>query len=51
MPRIDLEAAAQAAGQAADLARGEILSRFRSVAVEQKSDGSPVTRRTARPSG
>jgi len=43
MPRLDLEAAARAAGQAADLARGEILSRFRSVAVEQKPDGSPVT--------
>jgi len=43
MPRLDLEAAARAAGQAADLARGEILSRFRSVAVEQKGDGSPVT--------
>ena len=43
MPRLDLAAAARAAGQAADLARGEILSRFRSVSVEQKLDGSPVT--------
>jgi histidinol phosphatase-like enzyme (inositol monophosphatase family) len=43
MQRLDLAAAARAAGQAADLARGEILSRFRSVSVEQKGDGSPVT--------
>ena len=40
---IDLEAAAAAAETAADLARAEILPRFRSVAVETKSDGSPVT--------
>jgi histidinol phosphatase-like enzyme (inositol monophosphatase family) len=38
-----LEAAARAAEAAADLARAEILPRFRSVAVETKRDGSPVT--------
>jgi myo-inositol-1(or 4)-monophosphatase len=34
---------ARAAEAAADLARAEILPRFRAVAVETKSDGSPVT--------
>jgi len=43
MPPIDLAAAARAAEEAADLARAEILPRFRAVAVETKSDGSPVT--------
>ena len=43
MAPIDLEAAARAAEAAADLARREILPRFRSVSVETKSDGSPVT--------
>jgi len=43
MRSLDLEAAALAAGRAADLARREILSRFRGVSVEQKADGSPVT--------
>jgi fructose-1,6-bisphosphatase/inositol monophosphatase family enzyme len=43
MSPIDLAAAAQAAEEAADLARAEILPRFRAVAVETKSDGSPVT--------
>jgi histidinol-phosphatase len=43
MAPIDLQAAALAAEAAADLARAEILPRFRSVAVETKSDGSPVT--------
>jgi len=43
MRSLDLEAAALAAGRAADLARREILSRFRAVSVEQKADGSPVT--------
>jgi len=38
-----LQQAAQAAQRAADLARVEILSRFRSVAIEHKADGSPVT--------
>jgi len=38
-----LETAARAAARAADLARAETLGRFRSVAVETKSDGSPVT--------
>ena len=37
------ESAAAVACQAADAARGEILSRFRAVAVELKPDGSPVT--------
>jgi histidinol phosphatase-like enzyme (inositol monophosphatase family) len=40
---IDLEAIAAAAQTAADLARTEIMSRFRSVAVETKVDGTPVT--------
>jgi histidinol phosphatase-like enzyme (inositol monophosphatase family) len=40
---IDFEAAARAAADAADAARAEILPRFRNVAVETKSDGSPVT--------
>jgi histidinol-phosphatase len=43
MKQLDLEAAARAAAAAADLARREILPRFRAVAVEQKRDGSPVT--------
>jgi histidinol phosphatase-like enzyme (inositol monophosphatase family) len=43
MPGIDLEAAARVAEEAADLARAEILPRFRSVEVETKADGSPVT--------
>jgi len=43
MATLDLEAIARAAAAAADLARPEILSRFRSVAVETKGDGSPVT--------
>jgi histidinol phosphatase-like enzyme (inositol monophosphatase family) len=43
MSPIDLAAAARAAEEAADLARAEILPRFRAVAVETKSDGSPVT--------
>ncbi len=38
-----LERAAQVAEVAADRARGEILPRFRQVAVEHKADGSPVT--------
>ena len=37
------ERAAAVACEAADAARREILSRFRSVAVETKADGSPVT--------
>jgi myo-inositol-1(or 4)-monophosphatase len=41
--QIDLAAAARAAEAAADLARAEILPRFRAVAVETKTDGSPVT--------
>jgi len=43
MGGIDLEAAARVASEAADKARAEILPRFRSVAVETKADGSPVT--------
>ena len=43
MSPIDLTAVARAAEAAADLARAEILPRFRAVAVETKSDGSPVT--------
>jgi histidinol phosphatase-like enzyme (inositol monophosphatase family) len=43
MSPIDLAAAARAAEAAADLARAEILPRFRAVAVETKGDGSPVT--------
>lgn len=38
-----LEQAARSVETAADAARAEILPRFRSVAVETKSDGSPVT--------
>jgi histidinol-phosphatase len=38
-----LERAAAAAAAAADRARAEILPRFRSVSVETKADGSPVT--------
>ncbi|MCH8891844.1 MAG: hypothetical protein IH827_12335 [Myxococcales bacterium] len=43
MHSIDLEKAAAVAEAAADLARAEILPRFRSVAVETKDDGTPVT--------
>ena len=43
MSTLDFEAIAQAAESAADLARREILPRFRCVAVETKADGSPVT--------
>jgi len=43
MPPLDLAAAARAAEAAADRARAEILPRFRAVATETKSDGSPVT--------
>ncbi len=43
MTSIDLERVARAAEDAADRARAEIMPRFRSVSVEQKSDGSPVT--------
>jgi histidinol phosphatase-like enzyme (inositol monophosphatase family) len=43
MRSIDFEKAAAAAQAAADLARAEILPRFRSVAVETKDDGTPVT--------
>ena len=43
MPALKFEAIAQAAESAADLARREILPRFRCVAVETKADGSPVT--------
>ncbi|MBW2716077.1 MAG: hypothetical protein JRD03_08370 [Deltaproteobacteria bacterium] len=43
MPSIDLEKVAAAAEAAADLARAETLSRFRSVTVETKDDGTPVT--------
>ena len=43
MPAFDLEAAARYAEAACDVARKEILPRFRNVAVETKSDGSPVT--------
>jgi histidinol phosphatase-like enzyme (inositol monophosphatase family) len=39
----ELERAFEVAGRAADRARGEILPRLRKVAVETKSDGSPVT--------
>jgi histidinol-phosphatase len=38
-----LEEAARVASAACDAARREILPRFRSVAVETKADGSPVT--------
>jgi len=43
MQREELERAARVACEAADRARLEILPRFRSVAVETKNDGSPVT--------
>lgn len=43
MAPINFPAAARAAEAAADAARREILPRFRSVSVETKSDGSPVT--------
>jgi len=43
MRSIDLEKVAATACAAADLARAEILPRFRSVAVEMKGDGTPVT--------
>jgi histidinol-phosphatase len=43
VPALNFDAIAQAAESAADLARREILPRFRSVAVETKADGSPVT--------
>jgi histidinol-phosphatase len=39
----ELAAALAVAHQACDLARNEILPRFRNVAVETKDDGSPVT--------
>jgi len=39
----DLHEALRAAEDAADRARAEVLPRFRGVAVETKSDGSPVT--------
>ncbi len=43
LSRAELAQAARTAGVAADRARKEILPRFRDVAVEIKSDGSPVT--------
>ncbi len=43
MSSLDLEKAAQVASHACDLARREILPRFRDVSVEFKADGSPVT--------
>ncbi len=43
MPRLDFESIARAAEGAADLARRETLPRFRSVSVEIKADGTPVT--------
>ena len=43
LTRDELEQACQVAAVAADRAREETLARFRSVAVEIKSDGSPVT--------
>jgi histidinol-phosphatase len=43
MAALDLAEAARIAGGAADLARAEILPRFRNVGVETKDDGSPVT--------
>jgi len=43
MRSVDFEKAAAAAEAAADLARAETLTRFRSVAVEAKDDGTPVT--------
>jgi len=41
--KLNLEKAAEVAGRACDLARLEIMPRFRSVEVEIKADGSPVT--------
>ena len=43
LTRDELEQACQVAAVAADRAREETLPRFRSVAVETKPDGSPVT--------
>lgn len=43
MDNTELERAAQIASRACDLARGEILPRFRDVSVEFKADGTPVT--------
>lgn len=43
MPALDLPKLARAAEAACELARAEILPRFRNVAVEIKPDGSPVT--------
>lgn len=43
MSALDLEALARTAEAAADRARAEVVPRFRDVAVETKSDGSPVT--------
>jgi histidinol phosphatase-like enzyme (inositol monophosphatase family) len=43
MAENDLPDLARLAQRAADLARNEILPRFRNVAVETKADGSPVT--------
>ncbi len=43
MNSIDLEKVAAVACAAADLARAEVMPRFRSVAVEKKGDGTPVT--------
>jgi histidinol phosphatase-like enzyme (inositol monophosphatase family) len=43
LSRAELEQATRTAGLAADRAREETLARFRAVAVETKSDGSPVT--------
>jgi histidinol phosphatase-like enzyme (inositol monophosphatase family) len=43
MAKLPFEDIARAACAAADRAREEILPRFRGVAVETKSDGSPVT--------
>jgi myo-inositol-1(or 4)-monophosphatase len=43
LSRADLERALRVASRAADRARAETLPRFRSVDVELKQDGSPVT--------
>lgn len=43
MSHLDLPKLARAAEAACDLARAEILPRFRNVSVEIKQDGSPVT--------
>ena len=43
MQPVQLEEAARIASHACDLARQEILPRFRDVSVELKADGSPVT--------